>query len=69
MVPLLTIFTQKTHHILGDEKKDFGGDDLGLSPYELLNAAIRKNIYIVLTLKNIQRKQWDLKRFRIFKLF
>ena len=65
MVPFTNHIYTKTHHILGDEPKDFGGDDLGLSPYELLNAAIGS--CTVLTLKlYAQRKQWDLKEVFVY---
>lgn len=65
MVPFTNHIYTSTHHILGDEPKDFGGDDLGLSPYELLNAAIGS--CTVLTLKlYAQRKQWDLKEVFVY---
>lgn len=54
-----------SHHIFGDEPISFGGDDLGLSPYELLNAAIGS--CTVLTLKlYAQRKGWDLKEVYVY---
>ena len=54
-----------SHHIVGDEPKDFGGDNLGLSPYELLNASIGS--CTVLTLKlYAERKKWDLKEVFVY---
>ena len=54
-----------SHHIVGDEPKDFGGNDLGLSPYELLNASIGS--CTVLTLKlYAERKKWDLKEVFVY---
>ena len=65
IVPFTSHIYTKTHHIYGDEPVEFGGDDLGLSPYELLNAAIGS--CTVLTLKlYAQRKQWDLKEVFVY---
>ena len=65
IVPFTNHIYTKTHHIYGDEPAEFGGDDLGLSPYELLNAAIGS--CTVLTLKlYAQRKQWDLKEVFVY---
>ena len=65
IVPFTNHIYTKTHHIYGDEPVEFGGDDLGLSPYELLNAAIGS--CTVLTLKlYAQRKQWDLKEVFVY---
>ena len=64
-VPFTNHIYTNSHHILGDEPKDFGGDDLGLSPYELLNSAIGS--CTVLTLKlYAQRKQWDLREVFVY---
>jgi putative redox protein len=64
-VPFTSHIYTKTHHIYGDEPVDFGGHGLGLSPYELLNAAIGS--CTVLTLKlYAQRKQWDLKEVFVY---
>ncbi len=65
IVPFTNHIYTKTHHIYGDEPVAYGGDDLGLSPYELLNAAIGS--CTVLTLKlYAQRKQWDLKEVFVY---
>ena len=65
IIPYTSHIYTKTHHIYGDEPVEFGGDDLGLSPYELLNAAIGS--CTVLTLKlYAQRKQWDLKEVFVY---
>lgn len=65
IVPFTNHIYTKTHHIYGDEPINFGGDDLGLSPYELLNAAIGS--CTVLTLKlYAQRKQWNLKEVFVY---
>ena len=53
------IYTDK-HCITADEPVSFGGEDLGPSPYELLNAGI--GACTVMTLKlYAERKGWDLK--------
>ena len=58
------IFTNK-HHIIADEPKEVGGDDLGASPYELLNAAI--GACTVMTLKlYAERKKWNLKEVFVY---
>ena len=65
IVPYTNHIYTKTHHIYGDEPLDFGGDDLGLSPYELLNAAVGS--CTVLTLKlYAHRKQWNLKEVFVY---
>lgn len=55
----------KTHHILGDEPIGFGGNDSGLSPYELLIAAIGSCTTLTLKLY-AKRKEWDLKEVYVY---
>jgi putative redox protein len=55
----------KTQHILGDEPIDFGGNDLGLSPYELLVAAIGSCTTLTVKLYAM-RKKWDLKEVYVY---
>lgn len=55
----------KTQHILGDEPINFGGNDLGLSPYELLIAAIGSCTTLTLKLY-AKRKEWDLKEVYVY---
>ena len=65
IVPYTNHIYTKTHHIYGDEPLDFGGDDLGLSPYQFLCAAIGS--CTVLTLKlYAHRKQWELKEVFVY---
>lgn len=48
------------HSILADEPKSAGGDDLGFSPFELLQAALGACTNMTLKLY-AERKKWDLK--------
>ena len=65
IVPYTNHIYTKTHHIYGDEPLDFGGDDLGLSPYQFLCAAIGS--CTVLTLKlYAHRQQWELKEVFVY---
>lgn len=53
------------HSILADEPASVGGDDLGFSPYELLNASL--GACTTLTLKlYAERKQWDLREVNVY---
>ena len=64
-VPYTNHIYTKTQHILGDEPIDFGGNDLGLSPYELLIAAIGSCTTLTLKLY-AKRKEWDLKEVYVY---
>lgn len=55
----------KTQHILGDEPVDSGGNGLGLSPYELLIAAIGSCTTLTVKLY-AKRKHWDLKEVYVY---
>jgi putative redox protein len=65
IVPYTNHIYTASHHIIGDEPIDFGGNGLGLSPYELLVASIGS--CTVLTLKlYAQRSKWDLKEVYVY---
>lgn len=64
-VPYTNHIYTKTQHILGDEPIDFGGNDLGLSPYELLIAAIGSCTTLTLKLY-AKRKEWDLREVYVY---
>lgn len=54
-----------SHSLLADEPKSAGGDNLGPSPYELLNAGLAA--CTAMTLKMYaQRKKWDLKEVYVY---
>lgn len=53
------------HSIVADEPSDFGGNDFGPSPYELLNASLAA--CTVMTLKMYaERKKWNLKEVFVY---
>ena len=55
----------KNHNFIADEPASIGGDDLGPSPYELLNAGLAA--CTVMTLKiYADRKGWDLKEVYVY---
>jgi putative redox protein len=58
------IYTDK-HVIIADEPVPFGGEDIGPSPYELLNASV--GACTVMTIKlYAERKKWDLKEVFVY---
>ena len=53
------------HHLLADEPKDLGGENLGPTPYDLLMASL--GACTVMTLKMYaERKGWDLKEITVY---
>lgn len=54
----------RSHHFIVDEPKDFGGDDSGPTPYDLLGAAL--GTCTAMTMKMYaDRKEWPLGRLRV----
>lgn len=64
-VPYTNHIYTSSHHVYGDEPIDFGGNDLGLSPYELLVASIGSCTALTLKLY-AQRSKWDLKEVYVY---
>ncbi len=60
-----TSIQTKKHSLLADEPESVGGDNLGASPYELLNAGLAA--CTAMTLKMYaERKKWDLKEVYVY---
>lgn len=60
-----TTIKTETHSLLADEPASVGGDNLGPSPYELLNAGLAA--CTAMTLKMYaQRKEWDLREVYVY---
>lgn len=60
-----TQVSNNRHAIVADEPEDAGGNDLGFSPYELLNAALGACTAMTLKLY-AERKQWPLKEVYVY---
>lgn len=58
------IFTPN-HHMIADEPASIGGDNLGPSPYELLNASLGACTAMTVKLY-AERKKWDLKEVFVY---
>ncbi|MBN8675040.1 bifunctional alpha/beta hydrolase/OsmC family protein [Lacibacter sp. MH-610] len=65
MVPYTNHIYTSSHHIIGDEPIDFGGNNLGVSPYELLVASIGSCTALTLKLY-AQRSKWDLQEVFVY---
>ncbi|WP_417609358.1 alpha/beta fold hydrolase [Owenweeksia hongkongensis] len=62
--PFLTEILAGKHHILADEPKSVGGEDLGPSPYELVSAGL--GACTAMTIKMYaDRKGWPLKEVKV----
>ena len=60
-----TSIQTKTHTFIADEPKSIGGNDLGPSPYEYLNAALAACTAMTLKMYS-ERKKWDLKEVYVY---
>jgi putative redox protein len=60
-----TSLQTKRHSLISDEPSDIGGDDLGPSPYELLNASLVACTIMTLKLY-AERKKWDLREVFVY---
>jgi putative redox protein len=56
--------TSRGHSVIADEPKDAGGDDQGMTPYELLLAALGTCTAMTLRMY-AERKGWDLQDVRV----
>ncbi len=56
--------TSRGHSVIGDEPKDAGGDDQGMTPYEFLLAALGTCTAMTLRMY-AERKGWDLQDVRV----
>lgn len=63
-----TILASSTNSIVADEPKDNGGEDLGLSPSELLASALGACTCITLRMY-ADRKNWDLDSIEVSVIF
>ncbi len=66
--PFLTHLLAGKHHLLADEPKDYGGQDLGPSPYELVTAGL--GACTAMTLKMYaRRKEWPIEEISVHLSF